>query len=80
MARGGDSIQFTLETDPKPHNPENLIKAFEEIGVDTDATTPVHGSATAWFAHLDLLKYVITLNLETAFIVEDDVNWDMRIK
>jgi GR25 family glycosyltransferase involved in LPS biosynthesis len=41
---------------------------------------PAHGSATAWFSHLDLLKYVIASGLETAFIVEDDVDWDVRIK
>jgi hypothetical protein len=69
-----------LTIPPQPRNPEELIRAFEEIGADAGAKTPQHGSATAWFAHLDLLKYVIASDLETAFIVEDDVDWDVRIK
>jgi len=43
-------------------------------------TRPAPGSAAAWLAHIDLLKYVISADLETAFIVEDDVDWDVRIK
>lgn len=45
-----------------------------------DKTRPALGSAAAWLAHIDLLKYVISADLETAFIVEDDVDWDVRIK
>ncbi|OAG43374.1 hypothetical protein AYO21_02311 [Fonsecaea monophora] len=71
-------LEFTIPT--QPHNPEELVHAFEEIGVASGATTPKHGSATAWVAHLDLLKYIIAAGFETAFIVEDDVDWDVRIK
>ena len=71
-------LEFTVPV--QPHNPEELVKAFEKIGADTGARTPAHGSATAWFSHLDLLKYVIASGLETAFIVEDDVDWDVRLK
>lgn len=56
------------------------MKAFEHIGEGTAKNTPQHGSATAWIGHLDLLKYVIAAGFETAFIVEDDVDWDVRIK
>ncbi|KAI1779640.1 hypothetical protein F4818DRAFT_148255 [Hypoxylon cercidicola] len=41
---------------------------------------PEYGSARAWLAHLDLLKFVIASDLETALVVEDDVDWDVRIK
>ncbi|KAI1165724.1 hypothetical protein F5B18DRAFT_609600 [Nemania serpens] len=79
---------------PQPRNPEAFVEAFRGIGADTgdgkeNATTtavataaikPNLGSAKAWIAHLDLLKYVVAAGLETAFIVEDDVDFDVRIK
>jgi len=34
----------------------------------------------AWLAHLDMLKYVVSSAFETALIVEDDTDWDARIK
>ncbi|ETI22962.1 hypothetical protein G647_04757 [Cladophialophora carrionii CBS 160.54] len=64
---------------PQPHNPEEFVVAFEDIGLG-QTTTPKHGSASAWVAHLDLLKFVIASGFETTFIVEDDVDWDVRIK
>ncbi|KAI1119194.1 glycosyltransferase family 25 protein [Nemania sp. NC0429] len=44
------------------------------------AIRPNLGAAKAWIAHLDLLKYVVAAGFETAFIVEDDVDFDVRIK
>ncbi|EXJ63171.1 hypothetical protein A1O7_03617 [Cladophialophora yegresii CBS 114405] len=70
-------LDFTIP--PQPHNPVEFVVAFEDIGLG-QTTTPKHGSASAWVAHLDLLKFVIASGLETAFIVEDDVDWDVRIK
>ncbi len=70
-------LDFTIP--PQPHNPEEFVGAFEDIGLG-HGTTPKHGSASAWVAHLDLLKFVIASGFETAFIVEDDVDWDVRIK
>lgn len=54
--------------------------AFENIGKEDGKKTPAHGSATAWLAHIDLLKFVIASGFETAFIVEDDVDFDVRLK
>lgn len=71
-------MEFTVP--PQPHNPEELVEAFEKIGAEEGAKVPAHGSATAWFSHIDMLKYVIASGFETAFIVEDDVDWDVRIK
>ncbi|KAJ9612348.1 hypothetical protein H2200_003945 [Cladophialophora chaetospira] len=70
-------LDFTIP--PQPRNPEDFVVAFENIGRD-QGKTPKHGSATAWIAHLDLLKFVIASNFETGLIVEDDVDWDVRIK
>ncbi|KAI0527827.1 glycosyltransferase family 25 protein [Xylaria bambusicola] len=71
-------LQITIP--PQPRNPPELISAFASIGKEQGATLPRLGSATAWMAHLDLLKYVVASELTTAFIVEDDVDWDVRIK
>lgn len=56
------------------------MTAFENIGKDAGKQTPAHGSATAWLAHVDLLKYVIAAGFESAFIVEDDVDFDVALK
>ncbi|KAL4899820.1 hypothetical protein BDW74DRAFT_188848 [Aspergillus multicolor] len=61
-----------------PINPE-LVDAFASLGPE-DARHPNHGSALAWVAHLDLIKYVVQSDFETALIVEDDVDWDISIK
>ncbi|KAI0424416.1 glycosyltransferase family 25 protein [Xylaria sp. FL1042] len=71
-------LQITIPSHPQ--NPPELVNAFANIGKEQGATLPRLGSAMAWMGHLDLLKYVIASGLETAFIVEDDVDWDVRIK
>lgn len=70
-------LDFSIPT--QPHNPEELISAFEKIGSDRGARTPQHGSAKSWFAHLDMLKFVVASGFSTAFIVEDDVDWDVKL-
>ena len=71
---------LTISTPAQPQNSQEFIKAFERIGPDTPQTRPSHGSATAWLAHLDMLKYVVASRFTTAFIIEDDVDWDIEIK
>lgn len=71
-------LEFTYP--PQSRNPQELIKAFENIGKDQGKTTPVHGSATARLAHIDLLKHLIASNLESALIVGDDVDFDVHLK
>ncbi|KAI0120384.1 glycosyltransferase family 25 protein [Hypoxylon sp. NC0597] len=71
-------LEFTIP--PQGQNSDELVKAFQNLGADKDAKVPAYGSAKAWLSHLDLLKYVVASGLETAFIVEDDVDWDVRIK
>lgn len=41
---------------------------------------PPFGSSKAWIAHLDLLAYFIGSGLETALVVEDDLDWDVRLR
>ena len=71
-------LEFTIPIQPK--NPPDLINAFKNIGKDAGKTTPALGSATAWMSHIDLLKYVIASGFESAFIVEDDVDFDVDFK
>jgi hypothetical protein len=70
-------LDFSIPT--QQHNPQELIHAFEQIGSDSGAKTPQHGSAVSWFAHLDMVKFVVASGLTTAFIVEDDVDWDVQL-
>ncbi|KAH8647245.1 hypothetical protein BX600DRAFT_518521 [Xylariales sp. PMI_506] len=71
-------LDFTIPAQPAIS--DEFVHAFQKIGADEGKKTPHFGSAKAWLAHLDLLKYVITSEVETAFIVEDDVDWDLRLK
>jgi hypothetical protein len=54
--------------------PEDEVEAFrmqkegKEIG---------RGKALAWLAHLDMVQHIIDEGLETALIIEDDVDWDV---
>ena len=38
------------------------------------------GKALAWLAHLELIQHIVDAGLETALIVEDDVDWDVYIR
>lgn len=71
---------LNITVPPQPPNPDNLVEAFQQIGAGTAAEQPKYGSAKAWMAHLDILKFVIASQLETTFIVEDDIDWDLAIK
>ena len=82
---------LTITIPPHPHTSPKLAYAFANLGAhdsfneDGDIVTggdahPSHGAAMAWLAHMDMIKYVIMQDYETALILEDDVDWDVRIK
>ncbi|KAH7016205.1 uncharacterized protein B0I36DRAFT_377831 [Microdochium trichocladiopsis] len=71
-------LEFTIP--PQPPNSKATVEAFMSISPEGEKSRPALGSATAWLAHIDLLKHILSSDLETAFIVEDDVDWDVRIK
>jgi hypothetical protein len=56
-----------------------MIEALQKMGPD-DIKHPQQGEALNWLAHLDIVKYIVASNFETAFILEDDVDWDVNIK
>jgi hypothetical protein len=41
---------------------------------------PLRGEAYNWLAHLDLVKYIVANDWDTALIIEDDADWDVRLK
>ncbi|KAI1179123.1 glycosyltransferase family 25 protein [Nemania sp. FL0916] len=72
---------LAIDIPTQPRTPEAFVEAFRSIGAnDPNIRTPDLGSSRAWLAHLDLLKYVVAAGYETALIVEDDVDWDVRVK
>lgn len=38
------------------------------------------GKALAWLAHLDVVQHIVDQGLETALIIEDDVDWDVYVR
>ena len=57
-----------------------MIDAFQKLG-PADVPHPVQrGEARTWLSSLDLVKYMVAADLETALILEDDVDWDVSIK
>lgn len=71
-------LNFTIP--PQPKIVDEFVRAFQSLGAEEGKKTPQFGSAKAWLAHLDLIRHVITSRAKTAFIVEDDVDWDIRLK
>ncbi|KAK8047324.1 hypothetical protein PG996_015388 [Apiospora saccharicola] len=56
-----------------------MVDAFAGLSPE-GVPKPEPGSAAAWLAHIDLLKYVLQTELNSALIFEDDVDWDINIK
>ncbi|GAM89592.1 hypothetical protein ANO11243_076310 [Dothideomycetidae sp. 11243] len=54
---------------------KEFVHSFEAFG-PVDA----HGAAMAWLGHIDLLKFVIQNKWGSALIMEDDMDWDVRIR
>ena len=63
----------------QPYISPESVDAFMHLGGDEHAH-PRTGSAVAWIAHLNLLRFVVQEDYESVLILEDDVDWDVRIK
>lgn len=48
--------------------------------MDQNKKRPSLGSAKAWLAHLDLIKFAIASDLDSVLIIEDDCDWDVTIR
>lgn len=71
-------VQVTFPNKPFWH--QRFVDAFEKFGSDQGSVHPNRGSALAWLAHIDMLKFVIQSGFNSALILEDDVDWDVAIK
>ena len=70
---------LTIEIPVQSSFTEEFVNAFMELGPQ-ESKHPGRGSALAWLAHLDLIKFFIASDLDTAMIMEDDVDWDLAIR
>ncbi|KEF56793.1 uncharacterized protein A1O9_06983 [Exophiala aquamarina CBS 119918] len=73
---------LSIEVPEQPYNTDDLIRAFEGID-NTHLQQGIHlrhGSARAWLAHLDVMKYIVASGISSAFIIEDNIDWDTDIK
>jgi hypothetical protein len=68
-------LHFTIPT--LPTWTEEQIMAFR--GKD-DKSTITNGSVRAWLSHNLVLNEFLKSGLETALILEDDVDWDIRLR
>ncbi|KAK8007345.1 hypothetical protein PG989_001335 [Apiospora arundinis] len=72
-------LNFTI-LPQRPHS-DQLVHAFQQKAQDVKGLpTPPYGSAKAWLAHIDLLNYFVRSGLETALVVEDDLDWDVSLR
>ncbi|KAK0650313.1 hypothetical protein DIS24_g6964 [Lasiodiplodia hormozganensis] len=56
---------------------EVLEKTLPPGGKETNLSK---GSLGAWRAHVNVLRKIVEQNITTALILEDDADWDLRIK
>ncbi|OJJ95598.1 glycosyltransferase family 25 protein [Aspergillus aculeatus ATCC 16872] len=68
-------LEITLP--PQPPISAAVVTAFQALG---DGTHPTQGASKAWLAHLDLIKHIHQSRLDTALILEDDVDWDRALR
>jgi hypothetical protein len=65
----------------QPPISNDLVQFLENYGPPNgNVKRPSAGSAKAWLAHLDLLKFVVASGFPTALIIEDDVDWDVTLR
>ncbi|KAF3914089.1 hypothetical protein AA313_de0204412 [Arthrobotrys entomopaga] len=53
------------------------LKAYPYGTARTDLPLPYLGS---WRSHMDAFKYIIDNRIETALVLEDDIDWDIYVK
>jgi hypothetical protein len=57
-----------------------MIDAFQKIGPTNVPHPRGRGEVKNWLSWLDIIKYTVAQDLESALILEDDVDWDLSIK
>lgn len=67
-------LQITVPDQPK------WTDADIEAMKDKQYSIISKGSAMAWLGHINAVKWFVESGLETALIIEDDVDWDIHIR
>lgn len=57
-----------------------MINGFQELGPENVQHPVDKGEVRNWLSSLDLVKYIVMADLESALFLEDDVDWDVSIK
>ncbi|KXT09118.1 hypothetical protein AC579_3895 [Pseudocercospora musae] len=62
--------------------PEQPIWTEEDVAAlhAEHGSTLTYGSSLAWLGHLNALKWFLSTNLESVLILEDDVDWNIRLR
>ena len=79
MQAAADLVGLDITIPRHSASTEEAVQAFANIG-PPDGKHPSRGAALAWISHLQMLNYVVANDLDTALILEDDVDWDVRIR
>lgn len=80
LAAAADLVGLTITTPRQAPITNDAIAIFQAVARSRGQRGPQYGSAKAWLAHIDLLRYIVASGWETGFIVEDDVDFDVEIK
>ncbi|KAE9379856.1 glycosyltransferase family 25 protein [Stipitochalara longipes BDJ] len=59
---------------------DQMIDAFQKMGPESAPHPDGRGEVRNWLSFLDIIKYIVAQDLESALILEDDVDWDVSIK
>lgn len=79
LLKAADYSGLDIEIPKQAQWSPELVNAFRYMG-PIGCSHPKQGAALAWLAHIDLIKYFIMSDYDTALILEDDVDWDVKIK
>lgn len=62
-----------------PHQPQWSDDDLNALKADSGSRI-TRGSALAWLGHLNALRWFLDSGLDTALILEDDVDWDIHLR
>ncbi|KAI9662737.1 MAG: hypothetical protein M1831_002780 [Alyxoria varia] len=77
LRTAADYTGLKIRVPPQPPISGELLTAFKNLGAPPH---PGEGSALAWMAHMNILRYIIQSEHTTALIIEDDADWDVSLK
>lgn len=80
LAAAADMVGLAITTPRQAPITDDAIAIFQAVARSRNQQGPQYGSAKAWLAHIDLLRYIVASDLETAFVLEDDADFDVAIK